>query len=159
MATADPKNREAHAALRRQRGAPLRCEMDCLRPGDAGDEDINVAEVPGMPVTSSRRAARERVGWIGNTGVPDVVKKPHALPLHVSPVCPTLKMSAKLKLGIVARTSAIVYVGVWKIAVARFQYTRSVASDCPVCRLRFAKPINFGSFINDLMNAPSVVAY
>ena len=78
--------------------------------------------MPGTALTVRENApAGKLMGVTGNTGSPESVNSPHGVPSHVKCVCPTLKMSAKLKLGIVVRTSAAVYVGVAKMAVATFQ--------------------------------------
>ena len=68
----------------------------------------NTADVPGTPVIVCDAAPASGIGVTGYTGVPDRVKNPQGTPLHVSPVCPMRKMSAKLKLGVVVRTSLAV---------------------------------------------------
>jgi hypothetical protein len=66
-------------------------------------------------------------------------------------------MLAKLKLGMVVLTSAAVYVGVWKMADATFQYVSNSGIDCPDLLERVVRPVVV-VLIKDWMNAPSLPA-
>src|SRR5262245_2731617 len=78
----------------------------------AAESRKNAAEVPRRPCTLWLKAPEMAIGWIGKTGSPDCVNSPQGVPLQVSCVCPTLKISGKLKLGVVIRGSAAVYDGI-----------------------------------------------